>query len=222
MPDVTRRRLLSTGLGLTLTSLAGLTISCDPADPPNAASGAPEPTPQPAPDLDLLGDLVSAKTELVGAYERSVAAHPATTDALAAFLARHQAHLSVLTQLQQGAAEGPLPTTLPEPGPPSASPRPRSTDTNTDQPDTQESEAGEEAGADEEPGPDEAGVPDSPADALTVLADAERADAEDRLLDVEAAHSPDLAQLVASIAACEQTHAMILASIDFEPEDTDD
>jgi len=61
------------------------------------------------------------------------------------------------------------------------------------------------------PSPGAAGVPSSPAAALTYLRDAERAAAQSLLGRLHVA-SPSFAQLLASIAASEATHALLLGS----------
>lgn len=150
-----------------------------------ARDGLPRPRKAAVNPAEAIRDrAVAASRHLVALYAATVAQHPQLRARLAPLAAEHQAHLEALTG-EPAAQQLPLPTheaqaTL-TPAP--GEPTPSTTPQAT--------------------------VPRSPTAALAALAGAERAAADGRLRDLPAA-PPELARLLASIAACQAVHAELL------------
>ena len=128
---------------------------------------------------------VSAEiTVLADAYAATVATHPSTRGALGPLAAEHEAHVAALVEL--------LPA-------PSVSPSGSATG------------AASPSGSASPSASPPPVVPGTPAEALTALAAAERAAAARRR--GQAGHAgPELARLLASIAACEAVHAAMVTA----------
>jgi hypothetical protein len=138
--------------------------------------------PQLTADQRLARQVAAEITVLVGAYAATIAAHPHTRGALGPLAAEHQAHLVALAALQ------PAPTGSPSP----------SSSTSTS------------PSVSASPSASSAAAAPSPAAARAALATAEEAAAARRRQQAQHA-GPDLARLLASIAACEAVHALLVA-----------
>ncbi|ETK35746.1 hypothetical protein [Microbispora sp. ATCC PTA-5024] len=158
-----------------------------------AASGCssrpatPPPPARPDPQAVLLASLIRGKEQLVALYQRAELAGGAAAR-LEPFRQRHVAHLTALrTMLPRSAASSPHTSSAPAASP--ASP-----------------------GASAAASPDSS--PDSSPDAVPVAAlrDAERRAAAGRAAQMAGA-SPALAQLLASIGACEAVHVIALGRL---------
>jgi hypothetical protein len=148
-----------------------------------ACTGSSPPrAPQLTADQRLARRVAAEITVLVGAYAATISAHPRTRPALASLAAEHDAHLAALTALQPAPAATPSASSSGSTAPsPSASPSAVAVQ-----------------------------VAPSPAAARAALARAEKAAAARRRQQAGDA-GPDLARLIASIAACEAVHAILVA-----------
>ncbi|MBP2702836.1 hypothetical protein JOL79_03335 [Microbispora sp. RL4-1S] len=145
----------------------------------------PAASPRPDPQLVLLTSLIQGKEDLVTLYQQAMDARKTGAAALEPFRQRHLAHLAALRRfLPPGAAPGTSGAPPSAAGPPSPSPAVKS---------------GAESGA--EPG----------AVSVGTLRAAERRAAAARPAQMAGA-SPALAQLLASIGACEAVHVIALGS----------
>lgn len=144
---------------------------------------SPPPAPQLTADQRLARRVGTEITVLLGAYAATITAHPRTRGALAPLAAEHEAHLKALTALQ--------------PAPPIASPSASSSGSNAPSPSAS-------------PSVPAVPVEPSPAAARTALSRAEEAAAARRRQQAGDA-GPELARLLASIAACETVHAILVA-----------
>jgi hypothetical protein len=139
-------------------------------------------------DQRLARQVADEITVLEAAYAATIAAHPSTAGALSPLAAEHQAHVAALVELL------PAPTSTP-----TASASASGSGSPT---------ASASASPSATPPPV---IPTSPAGALRALAVAERAAAARRR--GQAGHAgPELARLLASIAACESVHATLVKS----------
>jgi hypothetical protein len=152
-----------------------------------AACTGSSPSPVLAPrltaDQRLARHAAAEITVLSAAYTATIAAHPRTRRALGPLAAEHEAHVAALVELL------PAPTATP-----SGSPSP----SGSTSPSTSAS-----------PPPV---VPATPAEAVAALAVAERAAAARRRAQAGGA-GPELARLLASIAACESVHVAQVAHL---------
>ncbi|MGC5011610.1 hypothetical protein ACLQ2R_12665 [Streptosporangium sp. DT93] len=174
MRSVSRRVLLRGGaLGAAVAVTAGCATGQAGRDA-GPAAGKPVP---PDPETVLLRELIAGKERTVALYAS------ATSERLAPFRERHEAHLAELRRRLPPASA------IPSPGP------------------------GSSSGAPSPASP--SGTPSPTGDAarppsLRSLRDLERRAAALRVRQVEGA-SPPLAQLIASIGACEAAHALALS-----------
>jgi hypothetical protein len=148
-----------------------------------AALGTP---PKPSREVGVLGKAISAEKIMIARYRSAVAAWPALAGTLTPLLSQHQAHLAALRGrliVPPGAPATPEAAT-PEP----ATPQPSG------------------------PEPSGAGTPAQPATPATALAAlaADEDAAATTLTGLLTAVSPSLAQLLASVAASEASHAVLL------------
>ena len=139
----------------------------------------------PEPDALLRADVAEAERELLALHRATVSTHPALAAQLAPFSARHRRHLEAVE------ASGPMAT----PAPTSAS-APGTGPSGT--PSTPPTPVAPPA------------VPADPAQALTALRAAERAAADARVADCLRSEDPELAVLLAAVAACEAAHDVVL------------
>jgi hypothetical protein len=147
-----------------------------------ACTGSSPPrAPQLTADQRLARRVAAEITVLVGTYAATITAHPRTRAALSPLAAEHEAHLRALAALQ------PAPTATPSASS-SGSTAPSPSDS-----------------------PSAAAVPvaPSPAAARAALARSEEAAAARRRQQAGDA-GPELARLLASIAACEAVHAILV------------
>jgi hypothetical protein len=197
--------LLSGGLGGAVLGLTGCTrgdgptpsASPTPTRSPVSPSTAPAPSssapssPSPV-DVAVVARVVAASRELADRYAAALAMFPDLAGRLSPLAAEHAEHLQALAP---DAATAPSPTT----GHTTPAPSPTTGDTTPT------------------PGPsDGTPTPDAEAlaaaareEALAALAGTEAASAAARLPDVVEA-SPELARVVASVAACQAAHAALL------------
>jgi hypothetical protein len=142
---------------------------------------SPVPVPTLTADQRLARRVADEITVLAAAYTATIAAHPATRHTLAPLAAEHERHGAALVAFL------PAPTATPTASGSSTAPPSRSASPSASPP-----------------------VADSPADALNALVAAERTAAGRRR--GQAGHAgPELARLLASIAACETVHATLVA-----------
>jgi hypothetical protein len=153
---------------------------------PDPTGSTPTPTSTPDPDRPVVLAAAEAERHLLAVYTATMTRHPDLRQRLAAFAEHHRHHLGQLTaRVRPGTAHATsIASASPSPGSPGA----------------------------ESPGPDAAGpdgaeVPATAEEALQALVAAERQAAEARTENVGAARDGDLARLLASIGACEATHA---------------
>ncbi|MBB5133212.1 hypothetical protein HNP84_002933 [Thermocatellispora tengchongensis] len=154
---------------------------------PDDADDAPAEPRRPDPETELLRSLVAGKAETVALYSAAIAAGETPGEELRPYLERHQAHLTELKRrLPPGVAAptGAATPTTATPAP-SASPHPSGSPSAT---------------------------PSGQAVSLSRLRQVERESAAARAEQLQSA-SPALAQLLASIGACEAAHAVALARL---------
>jgi hypothetical protein len=157
-----------------------------------AACTGDDPTPSPTagapdrtdPDALLRAEVTSAERDLLARYQATVAAHPALAAQLAPFSARHRRHLDAVETSGPVATPAPTSPGTGPPGTPSAAPTPIAPPA----------------------------VPADPGQALTALRGAERAAADARVADCLRSEDPELAQLLAAVAACEAAHDVVLGT----------
>lgn len=192
---VSRRAVLLAGALLPLSACAILD---------EAAAETPSP---PDPDLQLRALVADTERDLIARYQATTDAHPGLADSLADFVARHERHLAAVLD------------TAPDDRP--ANDRPAD-DSPTDGGPAGDSAAGDSPAGDDlaaaRPGDDdgtsgEIEVPASAADAIDELRAAERNASAERLQDCVAAADYELAQVVASVAACEAAHDRLLRGV---------
>ncbi len=148
----------------------------DPSVTAPRAGASPSPTPDP--DLPVVTAAIAAEQHLLAVYAATLARHPTYQARLAAYVRRHESHLSALTTLTRpGDDSGARPVTTSSP-PPTGGIK----------------------------------VPSSAAQALAALASAENAAKAGRSKDLRTVKSSEYARLLASICACEATHATLLGA----------
>jgi hypothetical protein len=161
---------------------AALVAAC--RDSPTAA---PPPTGSPTSPAapDPLAEHLAAERRLLAGYQATIARHPSLATRLAPLRDDHVAHVAALgSELGIAPPSGTAPAGTTGPASPTATPTP-------------------EASA-------RAAVPGTPAGAVAALRAAERAAAAARSAACLTA-SPDRAPLLASIAACEASHGVLLS-----------
>lgn len=168
-------------LAVTGAPLLGVTLTACLGEP------TPKSAPQQRPDADIKvrWRAVRGERALLALHRAAVTAHPALAERLAPLTAHHEEHLAVLE------ADGPLPF-----GADGIAGAGSSTDG-----------AGSAGVLADPPAPS---APPDPAAALSAIAEAERAAGQDRLADCLAAAGPRLAAVLASIAAAEGAHAVVM------------
>jgi hypothetical protein len=149
---------------------------------------SPVRAPQLTADQRLARRVAAEIIVLSAAYAATIAAHPRTRRELAPLAAEHEAHLTALAALQ---------------------PAPTATPSTSSSGSTSPSAAASPTAA-ASPSASSPPVAPSPAAARTALATAEEAAAARRRHQAGDA-GPDLARLLASIAACEAVHAALVA-----------
>jgi hypothetical protein len=178
-----RRRVLAAG-ALAVPLLAG---GCKGI----GALGTP---PKPGPDVAVAWDAIAGEEHLIARYGEVLAAVPALAVTLRPILAQHREHRARLhSRLIVPRASG-RPTGVPPGATPGA-----------------QASAGRAGAGPPGTGRAGAGQLGTAAAALAYLQDAERAAAASLVGHLQVA-SPSFAQLLASIAASEATHALLLAS----------
>jgi len=158
---------------------------------------APNPPAPPEPDELLRAEVADAERDLVALYEATAATHPALAAQVRPFTARHRRHLDAVE------ASGPVATPPAATAPGSAAASPASS------PGVQ----GASPAGTSPPAPSPPAVPDGPADALAALRTAERTAAGARVTECVRAQDGTLAELLASIAACEAAHDVLLGAL---------
>ena len=191
----TRRAVLRAG-ALTAVSAAGAS-ACTIGG--SSRSAPPEPTA----DDRVRAAVITDVQALVASYQAALAALPDLVATVGSLLAEHEAHLRAL---------GPYPSTVPSPWAPGARPSSGEPSPAGSRPSASGSASAEPAVASSPPATTTSSSP-AKASPLTLATDKLRA------LEVAAAPrtaaqtvraSPQLARLVASIAACESAHAAVL------------
>lgn len=195
--DATRRGVLAAAV-LAASGLPLLVSGC------KGIGGLGTP-PKPLPDVAVATDAIAGERALIARYQAVIAAMPSLAGQLRPLLAQHTEHLAGLT----GRLSDPNASNQPTPtggashrgGGAGGSGAGRSAGSGA----TGNAGKGATTGASASAPP----VPSTPAAALASLRSAEDA-ASASLLGHLAAVSPSFAQLIASIAASESTHAQIL------------
>lgn len=180
-----RRALLATGV-----AAAGLLTGCS-NDAPASRRTPDRAADRARAEAALRERLVATSTALRDEYDAVIARHPALTDRLTPLRAEVAAHVVALA----GPASGATPSSAPA-APSASGPAPAPATTP----------ASASAGA-------SAPVPDEPAGALKALAAAERR-TSDRHTAALADAEPELARLLASVAAAGAAHAYLLTKGD--------
>jgi hypothetical protein len=182
---IPRRHVLA---GLAAAA-AGVAAGCqDSADPRPAPSG---PASSPAP-VDPLQVELAAERRIAASYAATIRRHPSLAARLTPFGADHTAHVAALERAL-GIAPAPTPTPTGTAAGGAGSATPTATPSGS-----------------APPGPDDAPpVPGTPAAAVAALRTAERSAARTRAAACLDART-DRAALLASIAACEASHAELL------------
>lgn len=158
--------------------------SAGPTTHQPSATPTPTPTPLPPdPDAPVLAAAADAEQRLLTAYAETVARHPSLKAKLAPFVGRHEHHLEALRSASDPSSASAASVAA--------------TTTPSDTPDGT-------------PASGASNVPATPAVAVTALVSAERDAAADRDTDVLRLRGPEHARLLASIGACEATHATAL------------
>jgi hypothetical protein len=169
---------------LVLLGAAAVSLAACTGDdrPPPTTEGSPS---LPEPDALLRGDVAEAERELLALHRATVSTHPALAAQLAPFSARHRRHLEAVEASGPMATPAPTSASAPGTGPPGT---PSTAPTPVAPP----------------------AVPADPAQALTALRAAERAAADARVADCLRSEDPELAELLAAVAACEAAHDVVL------------
>jgi hypothetical protein len=187
---VSRRTVLVAGALLPLSACAVLD---------EAAADTPSP---PDPDLQLRALVADAERDLIARYQATADSHPELADPLAEFITRHEQHLAAVLD------------TAPDDSPASDSP---ADDSAAGSGPAGDSTAGDDpaparpGGNDDTSG--EVEVPADAAEAVAALRTAERDASAERRQDCVAAADYELAQVVASVAACETAHDRLLSGV---------
>ncbi|MER7505439.1 hypothetical protein AB0L05_38290 [Nonomuraea pusilla] len=177
------RRAVLAGGAVVLTACSG-------------RSPAPEAPPPDSPETVLLKSLVAEKERMVALYAALIDGLGGKgAERLAPFMDRHRAHLDELRRHLPAAALASSSASPPSSGPPSQGPSGAPSTPSSTSPSTSPS-ASPSAGAERRP-------------SLSRLRELERRAAAQRPRQLAAA-SPGLAQLIASIGACEAVHAAAL------------
>jgi len=186
MSEVTQRPTRRIVLfGAAAMSLSAYVAACTDDDPtPSPTADAPD---RPDPDALLRAEVTSAERDLLVLYRATVSTHPALAAQLASFSARHRRHLDAVETSGPVATPAPTSGSAPGTGPPGT---PSATATPVAPP----------------------AVPADPAQALTALQAAERAAADARVADCLRSEDPELAELLAAVAACEAAHDVVLGT----------
>lgn len=188
-------------LGAAALGLAGCTGEDSAPSPSGSVTSAP-----PADPDDLVrGGVADSELALIAEYRAAIAAHPEFEDDLAPFLAHHEAHLArVAPQRAAGAVASGSASAADSRG---AAATPSTPGSPTPSGSPAPSASGSPAPTDASPVTSE---PASSADALAALADAEAQARRQRIRACDAAADPELARVLAVIAASEAQHAVVL------------
>lgn len=189
-PTLTRRRLL---VAVSGAALGATMLGCsadgapDPSPPPT-----PTPTQTPDPDARRRAATVQSAVRLTAVYEATIAAHPGLESLLAPLLADHRAHTAAVAPAPTPAATEPGTQRPNEPGSPSLAP----TTSRTARSAT--------------PGATTPSVPGDPTAARIELGDLESRASDAARGDAVTSVDPELARLLAAVAASRAVHAALL------------
>ena len=184
--EPTRRLVL---LGAAAASLA----ACTGDDrPPPVTEGSPS---RPEPDALLRAGVAEAERELLALHRATVRTHPALAALLAPFSARHRRHLEAVEE------SGPMATQQSSTAAPSGTAPSGSANASSAPTASASAPGGTPV------------VPVDPAQALAAVRIAERAAAEARVADCLRSEDPELAELLAAVAACEAAHDVLLGTV---------
>ena len=197
------RGIAGLGIGVGIGVLTGGCTKAPAADLP--ASGR-EVDRDRAADLAVVGRALATSRVLAQRYAATVAAFPELAGALAPLEIEHAAHIAALDTTPASAA----------PSAPSGTASSPSGTTSSPSGTASESSGTGSAPSGTAPAPSgtdsESSAPAAPGEALAALAAAERASAAARVADLLTC-SPAVARLLASIAACQATHAAVLGTV---------
>lgn len=140
----------------------------------------------PLPDVSVVAAAIGQEEALIALYEAGLTAHPSLAERIEPVLAHHREHLTILREHLRPGTDGRTATPPPATAPPFAAGSPGTTAS-----------------------PGAPPIPQSVTRALSAFRTAERRAAAARVLDVDRVR-PAVAQLLASIGACEVGHALAL------------